>query len=266
MNNTVFNNQQRSGYKELFSYGPYFYKDILEMDTNYRFAGMTIDVAAESLEKLIDNQFIAYAGENIITRMEMWLGINVDTSKTLEDRRKRVALSWNGGEKLTGTLIKSLVKSYTGCDETPQVTMSNSLLIKTQIKEENTIYVSDLAEQIEAMKPAYVLVNMEFVYATKIKVRTLLRHYLYTYDKSGELPDIKMLGAVLSSNINIGENNQNYIYTHANANESDEAGIYPNVTTIGAVLDGGMIVDTTEKVSDISYVACGINTCGEEGL
>ena len=49
MLSTVFYNQQRSGYEELLSYGPLFYRDLLEMDTNYRFAGKTLDVGAESL-------------------------------------------------------------------------------------------------------------------------------------------------------------------------------------------------------------------------
>ena len=35
----VFNNQQRSGYEEIVSYGPKWWAEFREMDANYRFAG-----------------------------------------------------------------------------------------------------------------------------------------------------------------------------------------------------------------------------------
>ena len=70
MLSTVFYNQQRSGYEELLSYGPLFYRDLLEMDTNYRFAGKTLDVGAEGLEKLMQDQFIDTADEETISRWE----------------------------------------------------------------------------------------------------------------------------------------------------------------------------------------------------
>ena len=39
----VFNNRQRSGYEEISSYSPKFYRQIKEMDAVYRFAGMNAD-------------------------------------------------------------------------------------------------------------------------------------------------------------------------------------------------------------------------------
>ena len=79
MLSTVFYNQQRSGYEELLSYGPLFYRDLLEMDTNYRFAGKTLDVGAEGLEKLMQDQFIDTADEETISRWEKWLNLLPDS-------------------------------------------------------------------------------------------------------------------------------------------------------------------------------------------
>ena len=71
MLSTVFYNQQRSGYEELLSYGPLFYRDLLEMDTNYRFCRKkALDVGAEGLEKLMQDQFIDTADEETISRWE----------------------------------------------------------------------------------------------------------------------------------------------------------------------------------------------------
>ena len=155
MLSTVFYNQQRSGYEELLSYGPLFYRDLLEMDTNYRFAGKTLDVGAEGLEKLMQDQFIDTADEETISRWEKWLNILPDSQTDLEYRRKRVKLFWNGGDKFSGSLIKSIVKNYTGCDETPSVRMTTRLTISVQIKEENQVYISDLEALIENEASTY---------------------------------------------------------------------------------------------------------------
>lgn len=172
MLSTVFYNQQRSGYEELLSYGPLFYRDLLEMDTNYRFAGKTLDVGAEGLEKLMQDQFIDTADEETISRWEKWLNLLPDSQTDLEYRRKRVKLFWNGGDKFSGSLIKSIVKNYTGCDETPSVRMTTRLTISVQIKEENQVYISDLEALIEKMKPAHILAEVLLISTTKIKFHT----------------------------------------------------------------------------------------------
>ena len=54
----IFNNQQRSGYEEILSYSPEYYKQIREMDAIFRFAGYTVDMMAAYLEKLRENQLV----------------------------------------------------------------------------------------------------------------------------------------------------------------------------------------------------------------
>lgn len=154
MINQVFYNQGRSGYDELISYGPYFYKDILEMDVNYRFAGKTLDIMAEGLEKIVSNQFIDFADEETIGRFENWLGIGTDTTRSLSDRRKKVKLVWNGGEKLNGSLIKRLVNSYIGCE--PELIMTTHLIINIDVASNNDEYIADLKQQLDRMMPAHL--------------------------------------------------------------------------------------------------------------
>ena len=83
MLDTVFYNQMRSGYEELLSYGPSFYKNLLEMDVNYRFAGKTLDIGAEGLERLIQDQFIDTADEETISRWERWMNLRPILTVTL---------------------------------------------------------------------------------------------------------------------------------------------------------------------------------------
>lgn len=251
MLSTVFNNQQRSGYEELFSYGPYFYKDLLEMDVNYRFAGSTLDLMAEKLELLMNDQFIDYMDEPSITRMEKWLHIVTDRSKDLEDRRKKVKLFWNGGDKLSGRLIKSMVMSYTGCEDTPSVRMTNRLSIMAQIKDDNMVYISDLKEQIERMKPAHILVDIMLVSTTKIKFRTYVKHCVYPFDLCGEKPDIATWGSYLQTHISVRSRDNGTVYPYEEASEWVQAGTHPQITTPGAAFHTVMNINT--GVSDTVY-------------
>lgn len=305
MDNPVFYNQERSGYEELVSYGPYFYKEILEMDANYRFAGKTLDIMAEGLESIVSNQFIDSADEDTILRMEKWLGIDTDFSRTLEDRRKKVKLVWNGGEKLSGSFIKSLVRSYTGCEDDPTVKMTTYLSINAYITSNKAVYISDLVEQLEKMKPAHIRMVLSLINYSKIKIGRRLSHKVYSYDKSGEKPDIATLGVAFLSKVisdselyqrvyehlqasetqevgitptitTIGANFEalinstpelaSKVYSMLQASDNQEAGTYPNVATVGSAAENGVSTTDALSVSVSQYVECGTNTCGEEGL
>lgn len=266
MNNTVFYNQERSGYEELVSYGPYFYKDILEMDANYKFAGKTLDVMAEGLESIISNQFISSADESTILRMERWLGIDTDFSRTLEERKKKVQLVWNDGEKLNGSFIKNLVRSYTGCDDDPAVKMTTYLSINAYISANKSVYISDLVEQLEKMKPAHIRMVLSLINYSKIKIGRKVSHKVYSYDKAGEKPDIATLGANFESIIKGNVELESMVYSMIQASENQETGTYPSVTTVGGSFENGISTDDTVSVSVSSYVECGTNQCGEEGL
>lgn len=235
MLSTVFYNQQRSGYEELLSYGPLFYKELLEMDTNYRFAGATLDVGAEGLEKLMQDQFIDTADEETISRWEKWLNITADSESDLDYRKKKVKLFWNGGDKLSGALIKSLVKNYTGCDETPSVKMTTRLTISAQIKEDNQVYISDLEDLLERMKPAHILVEVLLISTSKIKIHTNISHYVYPYETCGTQPDIATVGAVLPSGIEIESSGDDVVYPHMQSSETMLAGTYPADASKGVV-------------------------------
>lgn len=113
----VFNNQQRSGYEEIASYGPKWWTEFREMDANYRFAGWTLDLMAYWMERVVNNQFPANADERTITTVfEPALGIEPEPDETLEERRKTVAAYWSGTRKLSKTVIQSIIKAYTGCE------------------------------------------------------------------------------------------------------------------------------------------------------
>ena len=49
----VFNNQQRSGYEEIASYSPRYYRSIKEMDAVFRLAGWIIEIGRASCRERV---------------------------------------------------------------------------------------------------------------------------------------------------------------------------------------------------------------------
>ena len=56
----VYNNQQRSGYEEIASYSPRYYRNIKEMDAVFRLAGWLLDLMAQNMEDMVAFQFLKY--------------------------------------------------------------------------------------------------------------------------------------------------------------------------------------------------------------
>lgn len=112
----IFNNLDRPNYEEILSYGPRWFAQYREIDACLRFGGWTLDLMAVWLEKLISNYFPATADEQTIRIFERALQIEPEPGDRLEERRRTVAAYWSGTGKLSGTVIKGIVKSYTGCD------------------------------------------------------------------------------------------------------------------------------------------------------
>ena len=87
----VFNNQQRSGYEEIASYSPRYYRSIKEMDAVFRLAGRLIDFMAQDMEDMVAFQFLKYMNDEVLTRYETFLGIKKDESKTLDERKAYIS-------------------------------------------------------------------------------------------------------------------------------------------------------------------------------
>lgn len=112
----IFNNLERPNYEEILSYGPSWFAEYKEIDASLRFGGWTLDLMAVWLEKLINNYFPATADKQTIRIFEKALQIEPEPDDLIEERRRTVSAYWSGTGKLSGTVIKGIVKSYTGCD------------------------------------------------------------------------------------------------------------------------------------------------------
>lgn len=161
----IFNNQMRSGYEEIVSYGPRWWTEYREMDAVYRFEGWLLDLMAVFLEKTVNNQFPSQADAEALAMYERILNLMPDESATLEERRREVAAYYSGTGKLSRTVLKNLIRNYTGCESEMWWDASN-LHIRVFMVEEKPFSSKKIYNIISRRMPAYLEFLIREVLAT----------------------------------------------------------------------------------------------------
>lgn len=151
----IFNNQQRSGYEEIVSYGPRWWTEYREMKAVYKFEGFLLDLMAVFLEKTVNNQFPSQADKNALKMYEMVLGIETDETAPIAERRKEVAAYYSGTGKLSRTSIQTLIRNYSGC-ESEMWWESSTLQIRVFMVDENKFSNRKIYNILSRRMPAYL--------------------------------------------------------------------------------------------------------------
>lgn len=159
----VFNNQQRSGYEEIASYSPYYYRSIKEMDAVFRLAGWLVDLMAQDMEDVVAFQFLKYMDEEALGRYEAFLGIARDVDKSTEERKAYINALLIGSGKLSADKIVEIVNQFRGCD-CESVSLDGSTLNISIIADDDFDQrISDgMCGLIKKMIPAHI--DMETVF------------------------------------------------------------------------------------------------------
>lgn len=118
----IFYNRKQTGYEELTSYLPLYWKNILEMDANNRFAGYTLDRLAGDMEQLMLDQFIETCSKKMLVRFEHFLKIYDTAGQSIDERKAYAKAKWIGSAKMSGTRIQAIIKAYCGCECTVALT------------------------------------------------------------------------------------------------------------------------------------------------
>lgn len=188
----VFNNQQRSGYEELASYGPKFYMRMREMDAIYQFAGFTADCMAFDLEELIALQFIAFMDDEALTRFEKFLSLETDKTKTLDERRLLAFASYSSAGKLSKTKISDIINSFAEC-VCHIILIGSTIEINMTFKDNPAAYMNNIRQLISKSIPAHIsilykgLLDMDIVFkwVNRVTVLRIINHltfHLYNYE------------------------------------------------------------------------------------
>lgn len=110
-----FYNRERSGYDELMSYYPKFWREILEMRANNKFAGYTLDKAAAAMEQVIRDQFFDTCSEDMVARYERFLNMD-HADYAWEERRRLLKIAWYGMGKISVSKIVKSIREFYGED------------------------------------------------------------------------------------------------------------------------------------------------------
>lgn len=113
------------------------------------------------IEQTYLNCFIEYADEETIKKLEDFLDIRLNKSRTLEERRRLVKSYFIGFGKVSATMLKEMIQSYTGAEveckfEPFDEAGNNMLYLNFQRGKEPTLYMSDINLLLSKKIPAHI--------------------------------------------------------------------------------------------------------------
>lgn len=175
-----YNNGYESSYEELISYYPMFYRGVLEMRAILEAEGKSLDAALMNINKVIDNAFIDTADEETIATLERFLLLEADPQSSLEERRKVVKSHFGGFGKVSATVLKNIISSYTDGNVhitfRPEDPEGNNLLnIDVYRGKTENFSALEILKTIKRRLPAHIWfgVNVKHEHHTQINTGTL---------------------------------------------------------------------------------------------
>lgn len=164
-----------NNYEELITYYPAFYQQVYEMQEILKAQGKLADGIEAGIERAYLNNFIDYADAETIGNLEVFLKLGHNRTRELEMRRRIVKAHFVGNGKMSATLIKSMLQTYTeaeidvelkaretaaapGSPEEKVYTAGEQALYITLFRDGTTkIFTSDILELLKNRLPAHLM-------------------------------------------------------------------------------------------------------------
>lgn len=154
----LLNSSFKCSYDELITYYPLFYRNVREMDEILKAQGRLADGLENGIEQIFSDCFIDTADKSVITQFEKMIGINGD-GKSLEERRSLVKSHLVGTGKISASLIREMVRAYTGAGS--ECSFKNSRLsVSVERGVKDTISFESLSELLSAKLPAHIAFDL----------------------------------------------------------------------------------------------------------
>lgn len=246
-------------YEELITYYPRFYREVFEMVEILKAHGKIADELEDNIEQTFLNCFIDYADETTIAKLERFLEIGLNKSRTLEERRRLVKSFFVGFGKVSASMLAGMIQSYTGasvksrfepCDDEK----NNMLCIDFQRGNEPTLYMSDINLLLSKKIPAHIKWQAAVTYHFPVGVGIRRTHYRYGYDLCGTKPEIAMLGAIINRAAVVETKADSHKVTHHQSAEADElTGTLPDISAIGSLVAVSGVVGANREVYTNDY-------------
>ena len=184
MKPTLYPNGFPSAYEELKTFYPVFYRDVFEMDAIWRAAGGGLDEIEDGVDAVVNNNFVSLMDTDTLAQMETFLGIPLNQKRTLEARRKLVALYFIGGNHIGSQEIKDIVFGYTGASSSVEFKNSR-IYVKLFPNDNSTFLSSDVMECLKRKIPAHLSLSLVLAYIPDLQPASLLLEYLTICTEEG---------------------------------------------------------------------------------
>lgn len=164
-----YENEFDSCYEELITFYPIFYKEIFEMNEILKTYGKLLDMTRKNIDAMLSDNYIQTADEPTIARLERFLYINTDKTKSLEERRKFVLSFFIGFGRISATKIKAIIKNYTNADADVEFKVfddkgNNCLYVTCDRGKETNLRMYDVADILTRKLPAHIFLNLLIKY------------------------------------------------------------------------------------------------------
>ncbi len=158
-----------SCYEELITFYPIFYKEIFEMNEILKIYGNLADIIQKNIDIMLSDNYIQTADESAITRLEKFLYINTDKTKSLDERRRFVLSFFIGFGRISATKIKAIIKNYTNADVDVKFKRfdekgNNCLYVTCDRGMENNLKMYDISEILTKKIPTHIFLNILIKY------------------------------------------------------------------------------------------------------
>lgn len=228
----------KNNYEELITYYPRFYRDVFEMVEILKANGRISDKLEEDIEQAYLNCFIEYADEETITKLEKFLMIGLNKSRTLEERRRLVKSYFVGFGKVSAAMLEEMITSYTNAPvrsrfEPFDEEGNNRLYIEFERGKEPTLYMSDIMLLLSKKLPAHIDYQAAVVYRFSVGIGRRRNYYRYGYELAGTKPDTALVGVNFIRDSITRQKHQNRIVQHRAVSEGEATGLYPDTALLG---------------------------------
>lgn len=147
-----YNRYYESGYEELITYYPRFYRDVYEMREILKAHGRVTDELENNIERTFFNFFILTADLETVEVWERTFGITYDETLTLDQRRHVILGKLGGFGHIGEPEIRAIVRQYT--DKGESVDFRNGTVVVTL--EELLFGRANLMETLRSRIPAHL--------------------------------------------------------------------------------------------------------------
>lgn len=227
-----------SGYDELITYYPRFYKDVFEMVEILKAFGRMSFCLEDNIERVFQNQFILTADAETIAVYEAMLKITPNPGMSLEERRKMVLATLYSTPHIGEPEIRELFHIF--CDGDLALDLNAGVVeLKVDISEGQHLNAPGFLEALSRPVPAHLSFVIVFETQIGVVIATKGRGYKYRVTPTGipiagTIPQRSTASALRDTPITIEARSRGFGYA------SPQAGTIPQRDTQAGVGRSGV--------------------------